>query len=274
MSALSLQYPYKPNTLADDLESFIHVVTYNCLRFHYHDRTTVGTRGLLPNVLAATNGENEVIADFVSDFFDKCITDGNNYVGGALKLSSNRSGEPGFTLPDPISPHLPNLVENLYAQLKEFYASYDRNEYQQYRPHRQPLHVASRNPQMLPKPSPRVVRRAPEPEKPAGVARPPKSDVFDSHDRIVGVFKDVYEALMTERAKQKEQDGKTPTLEDKTDDQFLGLPSFVLIHPKNISPSKRHYDLGGDLPAKRSKTDESGGIGLGLESIPEVHEHQ
>lgn len=238
MSALSLQYPYKPNTLADDLESFIHVVTYNCLRFHYHNRTTVGTPGLPLDVLAASNGKNKVLARFVSNVFDECDKDGSDYFGGTWKLLLNQSGDPGFTLTNTISPHLPSLVKKLYQLLKEFYASYDSDEYQQYRPLRQPLHVAYRNPQMLPKPSPRVVRTAPEPEKPAGVARPPRSDVFDSHDRIIGVFDDVYQALMAERAQQKERDGTIHTLEDKTDDQSIGLPSYVLTFPKNSSGSK------------------------------------
>ena len=49
MSALSLRYPYKPNTLADDLESFIHVVTYLGLRFHRHSNTD-------PRTIWACNG--------------------------------------------------------------------------------------------------------------------------------------------------------------------------------------------------------------------------
>ena len=37
MSGVSLKYPLKPYRLSDDLEAFIHVTTFSCLRFHWHD---------------------------------------------------------------------------------------------------------------------------------------------------------------------------------------------------------------------------------------------
>ncbi|KAI0693118.1 hypothetical protein BC835DRAFT_1092027 [Cytidiella melzeri] len=39
MSATSLKYPFKPSKLADDLEGFIHVITYCGLQCHCHSMT-------------------------------------------------------------------------------------------------------------------------------------------------------------------------------------------------------------------------------------------
>ena len=49
MSGMALNYPKKLFELADDLESFLHVLCWMALRFHRHDfsNTTVGLRALI-----------------------------------------------------------------------------------------------------------------------------------------------------------------------------------------------------------------------------------
>lgn len=36
MSGPALQYPFKPHEVSDDVESFTHVLSFHCLRFHVH----------------------------------------------------------------------------------------------------------------------------------------------------------------------------------------------------------------------------------------------
>ncbi|GBE86380.1 predicted protein [Sparassis crispa] len=76
MSALSLQNPYKPITLQDDLESFVHLVVYEAIRF-------------LPHNIPAIN-----VGTFIWRYFDAAIPyNGEYYVCGDKKWSTMKDGE-------------------------------------------------------------------------------------------------------------------------------------------------------------------------------------
>ncbi|KAA1473553.1 hypothetical protein DENSPDRAFT_279655 [Dentipellis sp. KUC8613] len=98
-SALSLQFPYKPYRLSDDIESFIHVYHYCIYRFHITDAVHN-----LANIINATYGDGE-----------NNIVDGIT-IGGRRKLQNMKIDEP----PMEVSRDYPTLQDCLVA-LHEVY---------------------------------------------------------------------------------------------------------------------------------------------------------
>ncbi|KAI0682340.1 hypothetical protein BC835DRAFT_1424562 [Cytidiella melzeri] len=135
ISAVALQYPFKPNELADDLESFIHVATYCSLRFHRHNLTnhTIG-RTLNPDDLIKTNCKNGALSQHVWAYFYQSVDhDGGLSTGGEKKLLRNQIGSPGFTFSERhVSPILVDLLRRLYRLLKTHYSTIDFEELKQY----------------------------------------------------------------------------------------------------------------------------------------------
>ena len=70
MSGIALQYPFKPNDLSDDLESFVHVICHNAVRFHRHNMTRGEvTHTLDTESLKEINRGNEQLARWVSNMY-------------------------------------------------------------------------------------------------------------------------------------------------------------------------------------------------------------
>lgn len=250
MSALSLQYPYKPNTLADDLESFIHVVTLCGLCFHRHSMTNhyynePKFKGLSTE---EKNGKNKTLATHIHSRYDFNDTRGGVFIGGAEKLLQNKQGYPGFSFtageePDEVSPHLITLVDKLYRLLKEFYESVDYSDFKKYSPKdsvkaASPSGLVRADPAVRPllhrrRQKTRGARNSSEAPGQASRGKTPLiSDVFESHERILEVFEDVIDAILDD-----EEDGRFWM--DKTDDQFIGLLGYAEVLPKRASGSKR-----------------------------------
>lgn len=238
MSALSLQYPYKPNTLADDLESFIHVVTLCSLCFHRHSMTNhyfnePKLKGLSTE---EKNGKNGLLAHHIHCYYDFNFTRGGVCIGGVQKLLQNKHGHPGFSFiagkkPHEVSPHLITLVDKLYRLLREFYGSVEYSDFEKYSPEDS---VEPESPSRLVEADTAVqpllhrrrqkTRGAQDSSEVPGQAsrgkKPLISDVFESHDRILEVFEDVIDAILDD-----EEAGRFWM--DKTDDQFIGLLGYV-----------------------------------------------
>ncbi|KAI0785636.1 hypothetical protein C8Q75DRAFT_323905 [Abortiporus biennis] len=108
VSALLLYYPTKQHELADDLESFIHVIHRFCIRFHEHD--------LLP----------EDIAEKLSTVYFSTRKINGYDVGTNNKLNHMRKGSTCFTLRnDLVNEGLVLIVKKLSELCKDHYGTVD-----------------------------------------------------------------------------------------------------------------------------------------------------
>ncbi|OSX55750.1 hypothetical protein POSPLADRAFT_1112105, partial [Postia placenta MAD-698-R-SB12] len=108
MSALLLKFPgLTPHGVSDDLESFVHVLNWFCLRFHRHDHRTVALQRLVASLY---------------DVSEKDETSKEAF-GGAAKLILMQSGKPAVRL----ARHGPlkTLLEQLSALCEEHYSGID-----------------------------------------------------------------------------------------------------------------------------------------------------
>ncbi|KAJ3559565.1 hypothetical protein NM688_g266 [Phlebia brevispora] len=131
LSALLLQYPWKQHELSDDLESFVHVLTWLAARFHRHQFTPmaciwpcVGPKAKIDAVDA--NKKNDGLAWFKYHFFDAGHEEpGGYYGGGDQKLYCIKDGCLNkLRFVDTWGP-LPQLLASLYKVLKEHYDATD-----------------------------------------------------------------------------------------------------------------------------------------------------
>ncbi|KAL4247544.1 hypothetical protein ABKN59_007356 [Abortiporus biennis] len=109
-SAALLKYPTKQHDLADDLESFVHVLHWFCLRFHSHNMT----------------GKSMSLARVLSNvYFDAYREEGYD-LGGDEKFELMRSGRICFTLSEKkVTPGLVRLVNRLSKICQEHYKTLD-----------------------------------------------------------------------------------------------------------------------------------------------------
>ncbi|TCD65385.1 hypothetical protein EIP91_002749 [Steccherinum ochraceum] len=72
MSAQLLKYPKKPFELADDLESFVHVISWLALRFHYHNfsKNITGLENIVHGYYEIVDSKNGVNYGSESKFMD------------------------------------------------------------------------------------------------------------------------------------------------------------------------------------------------------------
>ncbi|KIP03556.1 hypothetical protein PHLGIDRAFT_121484, partial [Phlebiopsis gigantea 11061_1 CR5-6] len=125
---LSLQYPKKPKELADDMESFVYVVSYCAFRWHRHNLSSGNVDDLIkatPDEQARANRENSRLALAKHHFFYEEADNKNGiFSGGAQKLTHITSGSPPIQLDDQGSP-LHNLLSRLYKLLQGHYTAVD-----------------------------------------------------------------------------------------------------------------------------------------------------
>ena len=115
MSGTLLGFPRKPHELADDLESFVYVISLALLRFHKHDLSFIDVRGKRPK-----------LAKHISIMFDAADkAEGGYVVGGEGKIEAMVYGHPGFKLASGNSPQLSVLLKELYELGKEHYSKLD-----------------------------------------------------------------------------------------------------------------------------------------------------
>lgn len=108
MSALLLNYPKKPHQLSDDLESFVHVISWLTLRYHI--------RCINPELLSTRLYSMYEFAKRSADGYD---------FGSSDKFINMLSGYPGFYLPDVRPRALRRLIKDLAKMCKEHYTSLD-----------------------------------------------------------------------------------------------------------------------------------------------------
>ena len=110
MSATLVEYPRKPNELADDIESFVYVITLAILRFH---RTSL---------------EDKTLSAHISMTYHNALrTPDGYYVGSKEKLKNIRAGNPGFEMLESTS-SLALLLDGLWKLGREHYATLDHKD--------------------------------------------------------------------------------------------------------------------------------------------------
>ncbi|KAI0077219.1 hypothetical protein K474DRAFT_1697867 [Panus rudis PR-1116 ss-1] len=114
-SALRLQYPAKPHELADDLESFVHIINLSALQFHKH------------------NLDPEELGDHLYLNYLNWGTRGNVIAGCDAKIESVKEGDPGFELQDiPENVNLSAIIKKLMELCQEHYNSVDHDFLERY----------------------------------------------------------------------------------------------------------------------------------------------
>ncbi|GJE86573.1 hypothetical protein PsYK624_026530 [Phanerochaete sordida] len=134
-SAMALRYPRKPPELADDLESFVHVITFFACRFHDHDLSSEPENDTEEaNILA--NANNQELMGLISLFFYHQKRVGNGfYRGGALKYQMILLGSPPINfkaLKSGMRSPLETFLSKAYKLLQEHYWSLDESELEEY----------------------------------------------------------------------------------------------------------------------------------------------
>ena len=272
MSALSLQYPLKPNQLADDLESFVHVITYHCLRFHRHSMTVHVTKKMEPADLMSKNKENSKLAIHLLNYYHFNEQLGQFRIGGDHKLDSIKQANPPFkgdSNPTILSPTLVRFVNDLYKLLKEHYSTVDYGSLSPYRPpsidwdqgssqQSTPLILTGINPRGILNRMKDSESRSDESESgsvsqaaPVTAVTKGSAPVRDlcSHEHIRELFSNVATEVL---------DSADNVQSDATQDQFLGLPIAL-----TLPGLKRTFDtFDSSMPtitttsgSKKTKTD-------------------
>lgn len=239
-------YPKKPIEVADDLESFAHVLAYAALRFHEHNRSKARfpdpTTKLSKNDLRKLNESNRNLANYIQQFFydeDDC---GGYAIGGERKLAAIARGKPGFRLLSGPNGEVPlaQLLEDLYDLLRQHYAALDVTQLQQYdvqiqqsqRSRNIPERVASAVPyaNLLPRTGPLPRRRSERQQAVPKLATWPGDSppirVLDNHNAMHNVL---WSFWWDANEMASECAG------DKTLDQLYGIVQIIERRPINAS---------------------------------------
>ncbi|PSR72980.1 hypothetical protein PHLCEN_2v11165, partial [Hermanssonia centrifuga] len=221
MSGLVLNYPLKPCDIYDDLESFIHVISYCTLRYHHHNLSLdLHDHDLRnANVLASHNPKNLALARLVSNLFDAVIPIGNYCTGGQAKMAAMGAGNPPFVV---TNLELGRCLSELYRLCQGHYESIDPMDYNQKYipiPKNKPVYKAK-------------LRQSPyaSTQTPAPAPIPPTSHKTLTQDNFTHA--EMIRVLTSYIVKPWSPD-------DKIADQFRGLPSFVQVANKESSYKKR-----------------------------------
>ena len=237
MSGASLRWPLKPYQLSDDIEAFIHVVTFCSLRFHWHSKTAIplcdhNDDGTVPDEkeLYGINGGNMELGSYMATYYDACDPGHLNGIGidtgGEWKTELAKSGTFAWGFLEGLAPQpLIFLVADLCELLQAHYGKLDfvelHNKYSgRRRIARIPRPRTETNLHHLPAldgPD-GVMRQARECTDPTTDVPTPacKNNALDCHSRIKVIFEEAIDTFKLPDASFK----------DKTPDQFLGLRAF------------------------------------------------
>lgn len=254
-----LQYPRKPITLSDDLESFVYILVHCAARFHKHDihESFMADVAMTPRALAEHNLSNGgELAQIVNHFFFAEAAKGDHIVGGKYKLDCIVKGAPPFELtsPESLPSPLQSLLSELYTLLHEHYAALDAAGLKQYAS-KDPIasETLQKNPIVMlhmdtietriPAKGP---RKAPPPAASSGLvpwkgSHRPRLLLCD-HDEMSAAIWTAFE-MPGGRARK-----------DKTLDQLYGTGQTVNHRPVGASTrSKRKSEEGHQLPVRAAR---------------------
>ncbi|CAL1698835.1 unnamed protein product [Somion occarium] len=215
LSGLLLNYPKKPYELSDDLESFVHVINMQNLRFRHHDKSPC-------------KEDKSDLSDHLFHVYQKTKVVQGFHMGSKDKLTQMKSGVPPYTIT--VHSNMSILVEGLMKMCQEHYAALDWDGLAKYAVKEdvpEPVELSDPRPR-VPKsrtafPVPKRIALVPtipeedeaqpqqalEPQ-PQPPTEPPKK-LLDTHEHIESVF-----------AIALNMNNWPPN--DKMPDQFIGLP--------------------------------------------------
>ena len=253
MSGSLLRYPLKPPAVSDDLESFVNLLNFCALRWHWTDYTDQDSWDQPPK----SQMLNRPLAEFIHSFFYQEYEEGSYWYGGDRKFASYMAPTPCFTVvpANRKAQAFKTLLLRLHALCHSHYISLDEDDLQQHAGFEQlprtrdttsvfiidPQHcglgpssrdvpddvLSDSGPQpeqrpglgLGPYPAPTL---SPIPEPPSTPASRPV-DLLQDHTAIIAAFQ---EALFQGGVWEKN---------DKTPDQFLNLPGIAPARDKNES---------------------------------------
>ncbi|KAI0823794.1 hypothetical protein BC628DRAFT_479327 [Trametes gibbosa] len=264
LSAVSLQYPYKPIELSDDLESLYHLLTYNILRFYRHSMTKSTTTAQLMSPFQ--NDSESALAQHVWNYYYAHIRgiSGDPDTGGMIKWMALRSAEPPFHLLDVESP-LNRLLEDVHKLCFKHYQTVHKQDLDKYSPF-----LAQTAPTTVAEDA--FVPHVSEPDEydiDDVASEPPESPPTTSAT-ITEVKEDhaPLESPLIDHARMnsaflsillpKKCDTLNWDLDDKIDDQFVNLPSFIGVADKKSSATRTKTSVGSNSRCIR-RTDDNGG---------------
>lgn len=216
MSGLLVTLTWKWNELADDLESFVHIICIMALRFHRHTDSVPGPVNRANN---ATNGR--LLGAIRTTYWQNYNTQSGMVVGSYTKLSIWKAGDrySPLCLRDRAC-GLEQLLQRLFSLCRLFYGGVDH------------FYLAEMNGegQMEARNDPKFRFSA--------------SAIFDAHGDIKQAFHDILAILPTEPTVWPGQDEKTP-------DQFDGLEGIREVSSGSIhsvSPTTKRVRAPPDDP--------------------------
>ncbi|KAI0690793.1 hypothetical protein BC835DRAFT_160717 [Cytidiella melzeri] len=281
MSATSLKYPFKPNELADDLEGFIHVITYCGLQFHCHNMTMEAPGPLSDADLCKFNKQNSRLRRYVAAHYDESWHCGKGiYAGGRQKMLCAKMGSPDFTFNNQqVSAFLIKLVNELYQLLKTHYSAMNFEEMGRFSGSKRssgtvaplaPVQTASSalrfsKYRKLPSLKPGQVPRETNTRTTAVSTPVAPRLTLSTHKEIKEAFADAVRNIL-------DLDEERISFQcDKTQDQFFGLGGLMTAHRKGPSGSgKRKSDSLHDGNTKKARV--SSHLAKSLGQVKEVDE--
>ncbi|KAI0833457.1 hypothetical protein BC628DRAFT_1498844 [Trametes gibbosa] len=259
LSAVSLQYPYKPIELSDDLESFYHLLTYNILRFYRHSMTKSTTTAQLMSPFQ--NDSESALAQHVWNYHYAHIRGdgGHPDTGGMHKWDKLNYPHPPFRLLDVESP-LNRLLEDIHKLCFKHYQTVHKQDLDKYSPFSTAPTATAKKPFVLPAVDldeydiDDMASELPEspPTTSATITEvkedhaPLESPLID-HARMNSAFLSIL--------RPKKHDTLNLDLDDKIDDQFVNLPSFIGVANKKSSATRTKSSVGSGSHRSRSTSD-------------------
>ncbi|GJE86570.1 hypothetical protein PsYK624_026500 [Phanerochaete sordida] len=135
-SAFSLEYPRKPPEVADDMESFVNVLTFFAFRYHHHKHSPVAENTDSEAQQKQAASENNGLMGFVNGFFYEQRKVGRGfYQGGATKRIFIDFGKPPVVLRDLKNgrrPLIATFLDAAYKLLNEHYSATEADRYKEY----------------------------------------------------------------------------------------------------------------------------------------------
>ena len=263
MSGTLLEYPKKPNELADDLESFVYVVSLALLRFHEHNLSFTDPKGRRPE-----------LSMHIGTKYDAAnAAEGGYVIGGKAKITGMRYGIPGFELTGRNSPQLSVLLSKLYDLGKSHYSKLNLGELQAkygviHLPQEPPQEIKTYSMDMsalLGTRAPALARSAAASSDSASTTTTTTATTsttaitedFNSHDPIVAIFT----GLPVPGWK----------VGDKIDDQFMELPYMELVDSigNTGGSSRKRRSQTGNNTGRRRRSKQTASSSTNLETVPE-----
>ncbi|EKM57668.1 uncharacterized protein PHACADRAFT_115930 [Phanerochaete carnosa HHB-10118-sp] len=272
-SALALRYPFKPAEVADDIESFVYILLFMAMSFHFHEFSSLAPVGSSLEQQRAANARNESLAFRFYEVFHEAERSQGIYVGGFVKEMAIQAIRVPIKLDQLNGPSsLERVLQKAYKLLNRHYRRVDQTTLDQFSvapkaggPSRfarekgfgqkkSPSHTARYAPDVFSR-HPHLNRRAPPSSSGSssgsaisnGSQRP-----LDKHDAMLQILQSAW----------FDEDGHpldiTDYLDDCLYDQCTNQPVMTSSRRKNFTGVVFAHVLAESLKSMTRKIDEGG----------------